>query len=64
MHKGAELNVSARTVKRDLDALRAGGQVAFVGPARSRHYVLKNSGSSRDEGSLAAIPACGSVEPG
>ncbi|MBN1909941.1 MAG: response regulator [Pirellulales bacterium] len=40
-----ELNVSYRTVKRDLDALRSANRIAFVGPARTGYYRIKTPGS-------------------
>lgn len=38
-----QLWCSAKTIKRDMEALRDAGQIEFVGPPKTGHYRLKGA---------------------
>lgn len=43
----ARLGCSAKTIKRDLEALRDAAQIDFVGPPKTGHYRLKSAAKPR-----------------
>ena len=37
------LNVSKRTIERDIDRLRKDNKIAYIGSAKDSHWIVKNN---------------------